>query len=112
MADVSPQTAAFLELCAKDKEFCKELRSKNDQEIVEAAAGKGFEITQQDLENLLETEATDQELSSSDLELVAGGAKALNAVSDGLVCNTIRSLATGESGCGGFVKNVRAKFDT
>lgn len=111
MADVSPQTAAFLELCAKDKEFRKELQSKNDQEIVEAAAGKGFQITQQDLENLLETEATDQELSSSDLELVAGGAKALNAVSDGLVCNTIRSIFSGESGCSGFVKNVRAKFD-
>lgn len=112
MADVSPQTAAFLELCAKDKEFCKELRSKNDQEIVEAAAGKGFQITQQDLENLLETEATDQELSSSDLELVAGGAKALNAMSEGWGCKVIRSMFTGESGCSIFVKNTKTEFDS
>ena len=112
MASPQEQINSFLTLCSADKELREELQSKNDQEIIEAAAGKGFQITQQDLENLLETEATDQELSGSDLELVAGGAKALNAVSDGLVCNTIRSLATGESGCGGFIKNVRAKFDT
>ena len=51
------------------------------------ANSKGFDFSFEDLQDTLDPGDTDKPLETKDLQLVAGGARALNAVSDGLVCN-------------------------
>ena len=90
---------AFLAACNESGELKQKLRSLADEQIVKEANGLGFAFSLQDLRSILGSDLEDEELAKADLELVAGGARGLNAVSDGLVCNTIRSLFSGESGC-------------
>ena len=94
----------FFALCSSDPSLRKQLKELNDEQIVELANNKGFSFSLDDLQDVLDPSGADRELETKELELVAGGAKALNAVSDGLVCNTIRSLFSTESGCGGGFK--------
>lgn len=97
----------FFNLCSSDPALRKQLKELNDEQIVKLANTKGFDFSLEDLQDVLDPGSTDRPLETKDLELVAGGAKALNAVSDGLVCNTIRSLFSTESGCGGGFKIQR-----
>lgn len=90
---------AFLAACNERDELKHKLKTLPDEQIVKEANALGFVFTLEDLRTILGGELDDQELAKGDLELVAGGAIGLNAVSDGWVCNTIRSLSTGESGC-------------
>ena len=101
---------AFLEACSTDAALLQQLKSLNDEQVVKLANAKGFKFSINDLQSVLDSDGEDKELNKEDLELVAGGARALNAVSDGLVCNTIRSLFSTESGCGGFKGQTTPKL--
>jgi predicted ribosomally synthesized peptide with nif11-like leader len=104
MSDSSDNVESFFELCSQDQALRQQIKTLNDEQIVSLANSKGLAFTIEDLESVLSPGGDSEELSDKDLELVAGGARALNAVSDGLVCNTIRSLFSTESGCGGGFK--------
>jgi len=93
---------SFLAVCNEKDDLKQILKTGSDEQIVNEANGLGFLFSLEDLREILGVDKDDQELSTSDLELVSGGARALNAVSDGMICNTIRSLSSGESGCSGL----------
>lgn len=101
----NPQKAIedFFCLCSSDTSLRKQLKELNDEQIISLANSKGFDFSFEDLQDTLDPGDTDKPLETKDLQLVAGGARALNAVSDGLVCNTIRSLFSTESGCGTII---------
>ena len=106
MAEPREQIESFLDLCRAEKAMRTQIKNMNDEQIVTLANSKGYSFTLQDLQNVLDPESVDKELKTKDLELVAGGLRDVNAeVTDGLVCNTIRSIFSGESGCfgGGLV---------
>lgn len=103
MSNASQNAQDFLELCSNDQSLRLQLKALNDEQIISLASSKGYSFTVQDIESILNPDNADRELDAKDLELVAGGARALNAVSDGLVCNTIRSLFSTESGCGSII---------
>jgi len=101
MASPQEQINSFLTLCSADKELRNSLKLKNNEEITQIAASKGFTFSVEQFEAALNPEASSEELTDSDLELVAGGARA-KAFTDTTLGNTIRSLFTGESGCSMF----------
>lgn len=111
MANARESAQEFLEHCSTDQSLRRQLKTLNDEQIIELASSKGYSFTIQDLESIVNPDDANSELDAQELELVAGGARALNAVSDGLVCNTIRSLFSTESGCGtiggGFKSNKK-----
>ena len=102
MTEPREQIESFLDLCRAEKAMRTQIKNMNDEQIVALANSKGYIFTLQDLQNVLDPESVNKELKMKDLELVAGGLRDINAaVSDGLVCNTIRSIFSGESGCFG-----------
>ena len=105
MASPQEQINSFLTLCSADKELRNSLKPKNNEEITQIAASKGFTFSVEQFEAALNPEASSEELTDSDLELVAGGARAAKAFTDTTLGNTIRSLFTGESGCSMFIKH-------
>ena len=100
MASASKKIEEFLNHCSNNLELRKDLTRLNDEQIVSLAGSQGFSFTLEELQEALDPDSTSKELDEKDLEQVAGGARPMQAVSDGLICNTIRSLFTGESGCG------------
>ena len=102
MASPQEQINSFLTLCSADKELRNSLKPKNNEEITQIAASKGFTFSVEQFEAALNPEASSEELTDSDPELVAGGARAAKAFTDTTLGNTIRSLFTGESGCSMF----------
>ncbi len=95
--------ASFFSACSEKPELRQILKTLSDAQIVEKANSLGFEFDMSDLEETLQPEGEDAEISNADLQQVAGGGMINAAVSDGLVCNTIRSLFSGESGCGTII---------
>ena len=83
----NPQKAIedFFCLCSSDTSLRKQLKELNDEQIISLANSKGFDFSFEDLQDTLDPGDSDKPLETKDLQLVAGGARALNAVSDGLV---------------------------
>ena len=77
MASPQEQINSFLTLCSADKELRNSLKPKNNEEITQIAASKGFTFSVEQFEAALNPEASSEELTDSDLELVAGGARRL-----------------------------------
>ena len=115
MASIEKQVEDFLAHCSQNESLREKLKaSMNDEQIADVAKLSGFNLTSDNLRSVFNVETDDEELTSDDLELVAGGAKrgggVLNSVSGGLVCNTIRSLFSTESGCGGVMSKEMPKL--
>lgn len=108
MTSPKDQITSFLELCNSDKDLRNSLKLKNNEEITQIAASKGFIFSVEQFESALEPDEDSDELTNADLEMVAGGARPMKAFTDTTLGNTIRSLFSTESGCGpGWFK---AKF--
>ena len=89
MASPKEQLNSFFALCSADKELRNSLKPNNNEEITQIAARKGFAFSVEQFEAALNLEATSEELTDSDLELVAGGARAAKAFADSTLGNTI-----------------------
>ena len=103
MSNAKKAIEDFFNLCGSDSSLRNQLKELNDEQIIALANSKGFDFNFQDLQNTLDPGDSEKPLETKDLQLVAGGARALNAVSEGLICNTIRSLFSTESGCGTII---------
>ena len=96
----------FLELCLNDKDLKTKVLESDEAGIIEEAKARGYDFSSEDFINSFANDSSERELDESELETVAGGGKAaVSGVSCGAICQTIRSLFSGESGCNPWVRN-------
>ena len=91
---------AFIKVCREDPDLKAKILNSDEDEILKEAKSRGYTFKAEDLIAALDPSSEERVLDTTELEAIAGGRKAnYSGVSCGLVCQTIRSIMSGESGC-------------